>query len=82
MNKEWIRRIKTAGVYQKKAIDALFPETIKEHLNRIEKEITMIILETVEEWIKDNKQRDTWKEAKTSEKENHVENYVKKVTIE
>lgn len=48
-----LQRIKTAGEYQKKAIRALFPEEMSEHLDVIEKELKMMITETAAELRKE-----------------------------
>lgn len=45
MNKEMLHRIKTAGEYQRKAIRALFPEEMAEHLDAIEKEVKRMVME-------------------------------------
>lgn len=45
MNKEMLSRMKTAGEYQRKAVRALFPEKVGKHLDVIEKEIKMMLLE-------------------------------------
>lgn len=45
MNKEMMKRMKTAGEYQKKAIRALFPEEMEEHLDVIEKEMKAMFME-------------------------------------
>lgn len=48
-----LHRVKTAGEYQKKAIRALFPDEMKEHLDVIEKEIKSMVMETAAEMMKD-----------------------------
>lgn len=45
MDKDMLRRIKTAGMYQKKAIKALIPENMNSHLEVIEGEIKAMITE-------------------------------------
>ena len=45
MNKEMMGRLKTAGEYQKKAIRALFPEEMEDHLTLIEKEMKAMFME-------------------------------------
>lgn len=52
MNKEMIDRMKTAGEYQRKAIRALFPEEMGEHLDVIEKEMKMMVMEVAAELLK------------------------------
>lgn len=53
MNKEMIHRVKIAGEYQKKAIRALFPEEMGGHLDVIEKEWKMMIVEVAAELLKE-----------------------------
>ncbi len=45
MNKEMLHRMKIAGEYQRKAIRALFPEEMGKHLDVIEKEMKMMVME-------------------------------------
>ena len=45
MDKDMLKRIKTAGMYQKKAIKALIPENMNSHLEVIEGEIKAMITE-------------------------------------
>ena len=72
-----LHRMKTAGEYQKKAIRALFPDGMKEHLDVIEKEIKSMVMETVEEMKKDKSPNRTDEAvAKETKKSN-----VKKVDI-
>ena len=51
MNREMLHRLKTAGEYQKKAIMALLPESMERHLDVIEKEIKIMVTETVAEMV-------------------------------
>ncbi|MCR5799308.1 MAG: hypothetical protein K6G69_04465 [Lachnospiraceae bacterium] len=51
MNKVALQRLKTAYMYQKKAVTALFPESVGEHLDVIEKEVKDLIKEIVSEVI-------------------------------
>ena len=44
-NQEMIDRIKIAKEYQRKAIRALFPEEMGEHLDVIEKELKMMAMD-------------------------------------
>ena len=73
MNKEMMQRIKMAGDYQRKAIRALFPEEMGEHLDVIEKEIKAMVLGLVVEIVK---------EQKTTVNEEDRNNKTKKVDIE
>ena len=52
MNKEMLERVKTAGKYQRKAIRALFPEKMGEHLDVIEKEMKIMAVEAAAELLK------------------------------
>ena len=58
MNREMLHRLKTAGEYQKKAIMALLPEPMERHLDVIEKEIKMMVVETVAEMVWECRKRD------------------------
>ena len=73
MNREMMQRIKMAGDYQRKAIRALFPEEMGEHLDVIEKEIKAMVMELVVEIAK---------EQKTTVNEEDRNNKTKKVDIE
>ena len=73
MNKEMMQRIKMAGDYQRKAIRALFPEEMGEHLDVIEKEIKAMVRGLVVEIVK---------EQKTTVNEEDRNNKTKKVDIE
>ena len=73
MNKEMMQRIKMAGDYQRKAIRALFPEEMGEHLDVIEKEIKAMVIELVVEIAK---------EQKTTVNKEDRNNKTKKVDIE
>ena len=73
MNKEMMQRIKMAGDYQRKAIRALFPEEMGEHLDVIEKEIKAMVMGLVVEIVK---------EQKTTVNEEDRNNKTKKVDIE
>ncbi len=64
MSKEMLRRMKTAGEYQKKAVRALFPERMAGHLDVIENEIRMMLLEAVADVMKEcRKQEDEEEQA-------------------
>ena len=62
MNREITERIRTAGEYQKKAIRALFPEKMNDHLDVIEREMKAMVIEIMADWMKeckkDNKPED------------------------
>ena len=73
MNKEMMQRIKMAGDYQRKAIRALFPEEMGEHLDVIEKEIKAMVMGLVVEIVK---------EQKTTVNEEDRNNKTRKVDIE
>lgn len=73
MNREMMQRIKMAGDYQRKAIRALFPEEMGEHLDVIEKEIKAMVMELVVEIAK---------EQKTTVNKEDRNNKTKKVDIE
>ena len=73
MNREMMQRIKIAGDYQRKAIRALFPEEMGEHLDVIEKEIKAMVMELVVEIAK---------EQKTTVNKEDRNNKTKKVDIE
>jgi len=45
MNREMSERMKIAGEYQRKAVRALFPEQMGEHLDVIERELKMMVIE-------------------------------------
>ncbi len=45
MNKEMKERLRTAAAYQKKAIEALFPERMQEHMKVIGNEMKAIFTE-------------------------------------
>ena len=61
MNKEVMKRLRTAGNYQRKALRALFPEEVSSHLDVIEGELKEmfkeIALEMVMECRKDNSEK-------------------------
>ena len=78
LNTKMMSRLKTAAGYQKKAILALLPEGMEEHVDVIENEIRSMLMEAVtkaaQECINSNCKSDVIKEE-TCER-------VKKVTIE
>lgn len=73
MNNEMLHRMKIAGEYQRKAIRALFPEEMGEHLDVIEKEIKMMVMEVAAELLKNCNKGDACSNEQASE--------VKKVDI-
>lgn len=77
MNKEMLHRMKTAGEYQKKAIRALLPEKMGGHLDVIEKEIKMMVVELAADALKECKKKDACEETQESEQSSNV----KKVDI-
>lgn len=52
MNKELLGRLELAGQYQKKAIRALFPEGMEEHMEVIENELKAMLMEVVAETMR------------------------------
>lgn len=77
MNKEMIHRVKIAGEYQKKAIRALFPEEMGGHLDVIEKEWKMMIVEVAAELLKECSKSNVCRDGQRSEQTSEV----KKVDI-
>ena len=77
MNKEMINRVKTAGEYQKKAIRALFPEEMGEHLDVIEKELKVMAMEMMAELLKGCMESGVFNEQPSQEQASKV----KKVDI-
>ena len=77
MNKEMLHRMKIAGEYQRKAIRALFPEEMDKHLDVIEKEMKMIIMEVAAELLKNCNKDDECKDGQSHEQTTKV----KKVDI-
>ena len=51
MNKEMMKRLRTAGKYQKKALRALFPEEMSGHLDVIEGEVKAMFMDLAFEMI-------------------------------
>ena len=68
-----IYRMKIAGEYQRKAIRALFPEEMGEHMDVIEKELKMMVTELLKECNRSDACRDRQSHEQTSK--------VKKVDI-
>ena len=52
-NGEMINRFREAAGYQRKAIRVLFPEKMGAHLDVIENEIKMMVVETAMDLVKD-----------------------------
>lgn len=77
MNQEMLHRIKTAGEYQRKAIRALFPKEMGEHLDVIEKEMKMMVMETAQELLKNCNKGNTDQNGQNCEQTSKV----KKVDI-
>ncbi|MDD6812251.1 MAG: hypothetical protein PUD93_10350 [Lachnospiraceae bacterium] len=77
MNKEILERLELAGHYQKKALRALFPEEMGEHLDVIEQELKAMFMELAAEAVK---QYNTSK--KETAEESNTKTNVKKVDIE
>lgn len=77
MNKETIDRMKIAAEYQRKAIRALFPEEMGEHLDAIEKELKMMAMEVITELLKECNGSDGFRERQSDEQTSKV----KKVNI-
>lgn len=67
MNREMLHRIKIAGEYQKKAIHALFPERMSEHLNVIEKELKLMIMEIATDFMKECNRSDSYRDGQNYE---------------
>lgn len=72
-----IHRVKIAGEYQKKAIRALFPEEMGGHLDVIEKEWKMMVMEVATELLKECGKSDACRDGQRREQTSEV----KKVNI-
>ncbi len=82
MNREMIHRLKVAGEYQKKAIRALFPEEMSGHLDIIENEIKVMIMELATELVKEYSTAENCDKEKNCEKQKSETGCnVKKVNI-
>lgn len=77
MNKEMLHRMKIAGEYQRKAVRALFPEEMGEHLDVIEKEMKMMVMEVAAELLKNCNKGETCRDRQSHEQTSKV----KKVDI-
>ena len=89
MNKEMLHRLKIAGEYQRKAIRVLFPEEMGKHLDVIEKEMKMMVVEAAAELLKNCNKDDACRDGESYE-DSHEQSYeqstaqtskVKKVNI-
>lgn len=78
VNKEMVQRMKIAGEYQKKAIHALFPEEMVQHLDVIENELKMMVMEVSKELLKECNRSVACKGGQSYEQTSKV----KKVDIE
>lgn len=67
MTKEMLHRMKAAGEYQRKAIRALFPEEMGGHLDMIEREMKMMVMEAVAELLKGCNKEDANKDGQSHE---------------
>lgn len=67
MNKELLGRLELAGQYQKKAIRALFPEGMEEHIEVIENELKAMFMEVVVETMKYHNAKTRWKNTENKE---------------
>lgn len=72
-----LQRVKIAGEYQKKAIRALFSEEMGGHLDVIEKEWKMMIMEVAVELLKECGKSDACRDGQRREQTSEV----KKVNI-
>lgn len=77
MNKEMLHRMKIAGEYQRKVVRALFPEEMGEHLDVIEKEMKMMVMEAAAELLKNCNKGDVCGDRQSHEQTSEV----KKVDI-
>ena len=77
MDKEILHRMKIAGEYQRKAIHALFPEEMGKHLDVIEKEMKMMVMEVAAELLKNCNKGDVCQDGQRHEQTSKV----KKVDI-
>ena len=78
MNKEMMKRLRTAGNYQRKALRALFPEEVSSHLDVIEGELKEMFKDLAFEMIKEYKNMDDKEENMESDK---TDSTTKKVEI-
>ena len=59
---EMLRRLKTAGEYQKKAMMALLPEQMEKHLDVIEKEVKMMLAEMIAAAVREGRKADAFRD--------------------
>ena len=78
MNKEMKERLKTAADYQKKAIEALFPECVSKHMKVIGKEMKAMLAELAAGCILKEAAKEKEKDARAKDV---AEKRVKKVDI-
>lgn len=52
MHEEILYRVRTAAKYQKKAVRALFPEKMNEHIDVIEREVKLMAAEAVVDFFR------------------------------
>ncbi len=69
MKNETMERIRMAGEYQKKAIRALFPERMNEHLDVIEQEVKAMFFEMVADCVRKGNRDDESKDTSPQEKD-------------
>lgn len=72
-----LQRVKIAGEFQKKAIRALFPEEMGGHLDVIEKEWKMMVMEVAAELLRECGKSDACRDGQRREQTSEV----KKVNI-
>lgn len=72
-----LHRVKIAGKFQKKAIRALFPEEMGGHLDVIEKEWKMMVMEVAAELLRECGKSDACRDEQRREQTSEV----KKVNI-
>ncbi len=81
MNKEMMKRMKIAGRYQRKALRALFPEEMSEHLDVIEKEIKAMFMESVMEMVMEQGNGSFDTDEEENKEKNREKSHAKKVDI-
>ncbi len=67
-----LHRMKIAGEYQRKAIRALFPEEMGEHLDVIEKELKMMVMEAATELLKECNKSEACRDEQSHEQTSKV----------
>ncbi len=81
MNKDMIRRMKTAGMYQKKAIRALFPEEMSEHIDVIENELKAMFMEMAMDIYMNAKMDDVREDREKEEDVSGIKNSKRKTSV-